>query len=185
MKIQPIDNVSFNANVVVKTNDMKTFMRYLKENTDAPKGWYNSTQDLNLINKIFKAFEQHPSKEEITPDVYYINGALYNARGTLTSSKTKLTDTEPARSDSIAPILNIFRRILDPENKQSFNKLLGEEYSNIYDIWWSKNISPIWKDIQKNYRETTFFKGNYDKEFNSDFNNQTGNYWIKLWNKTV
>ena len=95
------------------------------------------------MNWIFKAFEKHPSKEEIVPDIYYIKGALYNARGSLTSSKITLVDTEPARSDSIAPILNIFRRILNPENKTSFNKLVGEEYTSEYENWWKNNIEPV------------------------------------------
>ena len=185
MQIQKIDNTNFNAKIVVKTNDMKNVMKYLQSNTKAPKGWYNSKSDLLLMNWILKAFEKHPSKEEIVPDIYYIKGALYNARGSLTSSKITLVDTEPARSDSIAPILNIFRRILNPENKTSFNKLVGEEYTSEYENWWKNNIEPVWDRINTKYRESTFFKGNYDKEFNEDFNEQKGNFWIKLWNKTI
>ena len=185
MKILKADNTPFGARVVIKTSEMKNCMRYLENNTNAPDGWYNSKNDLILMNWIFKAFEKHPSKEEIIPDIYYIKGALYNARGSLTSSKTTLYDTEPARSDSIAPILNIFRRILNPENKDSFNKLVGEEYSADYSDWWNKNIAPVWKNINKSFREKTFFKGNYDKEFNKDFNEQTGNFWIKLWRQTI
>lgn len=195
MQVQGVNNnqTSFGAKVAIATEDMKTFMDYLGRYTKAEKPWYNSSKDLELTNKIFDAFEKHPSKEEILPDVAYLENTLTNARGTIKSSKAAFIDTEPARSDSIAPIKNIFRRILDPENKQQFNKLVGEEHAPVYESWWKENISPIWEDINKDFRETTFFKKNYDKEFNADFNresgrkedffNQKGNFWIELHNK--
>ena len=188
-------DVGFGAKIVIKTKDMQTYMDYLARYTKAEKPWYNSAKDLELTNKIFDAFEKHPSNEEIVPDVTYLKNTLTNARGTIESSKAAFIDTEPARSDSIAPIKNIFRRILDPENKKQFNKLIGEEHAPIYESWWKENISPIWEDINKNFRETTFFKKNYDKEFNADFNresgrkedffNQEGNFWIELYNKLI
>ena len=195
MQVQAVNNnqPSFGAKIVVKTKDMQTYMDYLARYTKAEKPCYNSAKDLELTNKIFDAFEKHPSKEEIVPDVVYLKNTLTNARGTITSSKAAFIDTEPARSDSIAPIKNIFRRILDPENKWQFNKLVGFEYIRNYNSWWIDNIAPIWKDINVNFRETTFFKGNYDKEFNADFNresgksedffNQKGNFWIELHHK--
>ena len=198
MQVQAIntDNnqTSFGAKIVVKTKDMKTYMDYLGRYTKAEKPWYNSSRNLELTNKIFDAFDKHPSKEEIVPDVAYFTSVLFNARGTLESSKAAFIDTEPARSDSIAPIFNIFRRILDPENKKQFNRLVGEEYATVYESWWKENIAPIWEDINNNFREQTFFKKNYDKEFNADFNResgksedfckQNGNFWIELyWRK--
>ena len=197
MQVQSINTYnnqpSFGAKIVIKTKDMQTYMDYLARYTKAEKPYYNSSKDLELTNKIFDAFEKHPSKEEIVPDVAYLKNTLTNARGTIESSKAAFIDTEPARSDSIAPIFNIFRRILDPENKKQFNRLVGEEHGAIYESWWKENISPIWEDINKNFRETTFFKKNYDKEFNADFNresgksedffNQEGNFWIELHHK--
>ena len=195
MQVQAINNnhSSFGAKIVVKTKDMQTYMDYLARYTKAEKPCYNSAKDLELTNKIFDAFEKHPSKEEIVPDVAYLENTLNNARGTITSSKAAFIDTEPARSDSIAPIFNIFRRILDPENKKQFNRLVGEEHAPIYESWWKENIAPIWEDINKNFRETTFFKKNYDKEFNADFIRESGkkedffnqedNFWIELWNR--
>ena len=195
MQVQAVNNnqPSFGAKIVIKTKDMQNYMDYLARYTKAEKPYYNSSKDLELTNKIFDAFEKHPSKEEIVPDVVYLKNTLTNARGTITSSKAAFIDTEPARSDSIAPIKNIFRRILDPENKWQFNKLVGFEYIRNYNSWWIDNIAPIWKDINVNFRETTFFKGNYDKEFNADFNresgksedffNQKGNFWIELHHK--
>lgn len=199
MHVQAVNNYNnqqkFGAKVAIITEDMKIFMDYLGRYTKAEKPWYNSAKDLELTNKIFDAFEKHPSKEVIIPDVAYFKDTLFNARGTIKSSKAAFIDTEPARSDSIAPIFNIFRRILDPENKKQFNKLVGETHTPIYESWWKENIAPIWEDINKNFRETTFFKKNYDKKFNADFNresgnkedffNQRGNFWIKLWNKNA
>ena len=199
MQVQRIQNnnynTSFGAKIAIKTEEMKLFMDYIHRYTKAPEGFYNSTKDLELTNKIFVAFEKHPSKEEIVPDVAYFRNSLFGARGTLESSKAAFIDTEPARSDSIAPIKNIFRRILDPENKKQFNRLVGEEHSSTYDSWWKENISPIWDDIRQNFREETFFKENYDREFNADFNResgkaedffkQKGNFWARLYKRII
>ncbi len=199
MQVQAINNYNnqpnFSAKIVVKTDDMKLYMEYLNKYTKTKSQWYNSSKDLELTNKIFDAFEKHPSQEEIVPSVAYIKDVLFNARGTLESSKAAFIDTEPARSDSIAPLKNVFRRILDPENKQTFNRLLGDKYESAYEGWWKENIAPIWTDIKANFRETTFFKENFDKEFNADFNRESGkaedffkqkeNFWVKLYNQHV
>ena len=200
MQVQAVNTYNnqpkFGAKVTVVTEDMKIFMDYLTCYTNAKKPCYNSAKDLKLINKIFDAFEKHPSKEVIIPDVAYLRNTLFNARGTIESSKAAFIDTEPARSDSgTAPIFNIFRRILDPENKKQFNRLVGEEHAPVYESWWKENIEPIWEDINHNFRESTFFRKNYDKEFNADFNResgnkedfieQEGNFWIKLYNKFI
>lgn len=178
MQVQAVNNYNnqqkFEAKVAIATEDMKVFMDYLGRYTKAEKPWYNSAKDLELTNKIFDAFEKHPSKEVIIPDVAYFRNTLFNARGTLESSKAAFIDTEPARSDSIAPIKNIFRRILDPENKKQFNRLVGEKHASVYESWWKENIAPIWEDINHNFRESTFFEKNYDRKFNADFNRERG-----------
>ena len=112
MQVQAVNNnqPSFGAKIVIKTKDMQTYMDYLARYTKAEKPYYNSSKDLELTNKIFDAFEKHPSKEEIVPDVVYLKNTLTNARGTITSSKAAFIDTEPAISDSIAPIFNIFNK---------------------------------------------------------------------------
>ena len=188
-----IKKLNFGAKVAVRTEEMHDFMDYLQRNVNSKQGWYNSKKDLNLIYQIFDAFEKHPSKEVIIPDVAYFKNCLFGARGTVKTSRAAFIDTEPARADSIAPVLNIFRRILDPQNKSSFNRLLGEEYAHRYDAWWQEQIAPIWDDVQERFRENTFFENRYDDEFNRDFNresgkekdffNQRGNFWIKLYNK--
>lgn len=181
------NNTYFGAKINVNTAEMDNVIQYLKNNSCD-----NSEKYLGLLNKIISAFEKHPSNETLTFDIAHFKKVLFGARGTVKTTQAAFIDTEPAREDSIAPILNIFRRILNPENKESFNKLMGKQHSSAYNNWWKKNIAPIWKDINKNFREETFFKGKYDKQFNSDFNresgnekdffNQFGNFWIKLYN---
>ena len=176
MKIQPISNQSFTATLAIE-GDMKEYMKFLNAHTEAADGWYNSTEDLRVTSKIIKAFKKHPSPNVVFPSNTYIKSVWFNARGTLKSKDCTLYDTEPSRSDSFAGIQNVLRRILDPENKSMFNKLLGVQYSWAYSTWWNEHIKPIWPYIQKNFRETTFFKGNYDKEFNEDFRKQGGQFW--------
>ena len=81
MQVQAVNNnqPSFGAKIVVKTKDMQTYMDYLARYTKAEKPYYNSSKDLELTNKIFDAFEKHPSKEEIVPDVAYLKNTLTNA----------------------------------------------------------------------------------------------------------
>ena len=149
-------------------------MEYMERYSNPPKGFYDNSKDLRLTKRIIRAFKSHPSKEDIVVDTFYRKNEMFNARGVVSSSKVTLTDTEPARSDSIAPTKNILRRILDPANKNSFNKLVGEEHSGIYESWWNKNIKPIWNNVNDSFRESTCFEGNRDREFNKLFNNQIG-----------
>lgn len=118
--------------------------------------------------------ENHPSPENIKIDVFYRHNEMLNARGTVASSKVVLTDTEPARSDSISPVLNIMRRIVDPANKKSFNRLVGEEYAADYKPWWDKNIKPIWGAVNKKLREDPYYSESKDVIYNNQFNNQAG-----------
>ena len=80
MQVQSINaynnQPSFGAKIVIKTKDMQTYMDYLARYTKAEKPYYNSSKDLELTNKIFDAFEKHPSKEEIVPDVAYLKNTL-------------------------------------------------------------------------------------------------------------
>ena len=164
---------TYTANVA-KTKVLTDAMGYMEKYSDAKGDWYNTAQDLKLTKKIIKAFKKHPSPETVMIGETFRYGELFNARGVISLSKATLIDTEPARSDSIAHVMNIMRRIIDPENKKSFNKLMGEEYSKDYQPWWDKNIKPIWADVSERFRENTFFEGNHDKQFNRDFNAQSG-----------
>ena len=103
------------------------------------------------------------------------------ARGAIESRFANFIDVEPANQNKTHPIKNILRRILDPENKVKFNQLMGSKYDNIYDSWWQENIAPIWDKINSTFREETFFKGNYDKDFNKDFQAQEERAWKKIF----
>ena len=164
---------TFTANIG-KTKTWEETLEFLNAHSHTNSPHLDSTQDLNLVKKIETAFRKHPSKETLMIDETHRYGELFNARGVISSSKATLIDTEPARSDSEAPVLNILRRIVDPANRKSFNKLMGEEHAPIYQNWWDKNIKPIWGDINERFRENTFFEGNHDAEFNRDFNAQSG-----------
>ena len=164
---------TYKANVS-KTKVLKNTMEHMEKYSTATGDWYNTAEDLKLTKKIIKAFKKHPSHELVMIGETFRYGEMFNARGVISSSKATLIDTEPARSDSIAHVLNIMRRIIDPENKQSFNKLMGEEYSKDYQPWWDKNIKPIWGAVNERFRESTFFEGNHDAQFNRDFNAQSG-----------
>ncbi len=56
-------------------------------------------KNLGLFRKICNAFEKHPSNEIINADVKYRIGELFNSRGVLSTSRAKITDVEPSRSD--------------------------------------------------------------------------------------
>ena len=166
-------NPTFKANVV-RTKVLSETFEYMEKHSNPPKGWHDCSTELRLTKKIIKALKKHPAKENIEIEQTHRYGELFNARGVISSGKATLIDTEPARSDSIAPVLNIMRRIIDPQNKKSFNKLMGEEFSKDYQPWWDKNIRPIWSKVNSEFREETCFEGNRDSHFNKKFNSQSG-----------
>lgn len=172
MQVNKISNntTSFNAKIV-NTKDMKACLEYMEKHKNPPVGWHNTTNELILFGFIKEAFEKHPSPVEIYPFITYVGGG-FGERGVLTSKEVGFTDTEPGRDDSWAPLENVFRRILDPENKDCFNILVGKGYESSYQPWWDKYISPIWDDIQITFREVTYFTDNRDKKFNKEFRSQ-------------
>lgn len=172
MQINRIANdgtvMSFNARLIKSNKDMKAFVR-----ASAPE-----ENGLSLSEKIIDAFEKHPASIKIKPFVNKGSG-LWALRGAISTKFAVLQDVEPAYT-RVGAIKNVFRRILDPENKNEFNTLVGKEYESSYDSWWQDNISPIWQEIKTTFRERTFFEGNYDKEFNEDFRNKTERVWKKI-----
>ena len=67
----------------------------------------------------------------------------------------------------------LFRKLLNPENKEVFNGLLGKEYSNIYHKWWNANIKPIWKEINELYKiDNTIVDNPSEKVLNRLFREQ-------------
>ena len=142
MKINSIDsanNPTFSARLACGRSHVKNFLN-------------SNSIDLNskeMVIKIANALEKHPSDAVVKIDIIKKSG-FYGTRGSVTSRFATYKDVEPVQNDGKTPIKNILRRILDPENKDCFNKLVGEKHSNIYNTWWDENIAPIWNEINEN-----------------------------------
>lgn len=183
MRIAKIENNSnnlqtklpaFKAKINLKSSGIAEYCNYLEQCKDAPKGYFSSNRNIDLFSRICKAFKNHPSEEVIETKVIYRKGELFNARGVLETSRGKITDIEPSRSDDgTGPMEYLFRKLLNPENKEVFNGLLGKEYSNIYHKWWNTNIKPIWKEINELYKiDNTIVDNPSEKVLNRLFREQ-------------
>lgn len=175
MKIQ--QNVNYNQNFGARINlnsrGIREYTEYLDRCKDAPKGYFCSNKNIKLFKSICKAISRHPSPEVIDADVYYRKGELFNARGVLETSKKRIVDVEPSRSDDgTAPMENLFRKLLNPENKDVFNSLLGKEYEGAYDKWWNKNIKPLWQNIRETYKMEEILHGVTEQDYNKAFRKQ-------------
>lgn len=164
-------SVGFGARLAQGSNEMKRLSAQMSKNPDTA----------GIVEKIADAFQKHPSDVFIRTSKEY-KSQLYGVRGVIASRNIVLTDVEPT-ADNISGIMNIFRRILDPENKECFNALVGKKFQDIYSTWWEENISPIWEKINTNFRGKTFYSGNYDKEFNQDFRMQKEVFWKEIFYK--
>ncbi len=154
MQIDKIRNntPSFGAKINLNSRGVAEYCQYLDHCKDSPAGWFSSNKHIALFSKICDAFEKHPSNEILNTDVKYVKGC-FNARGVVDTSRGRIVDIEPSRSDDgQGPMEFLFRKLLDRDNKNIFNKLLGEEHSSVYDEWWNKNIKPIWNDVSNLYR---------------------------------
>lgn len=164
------NSTNFGAKLNLKSQGFNDYVQYMDSCKNAPKGYFNSSKNIGLFKKICKAFEAHPSKEVINADVFYRQGEAFNTRGTLKSSKAKIVDVEPSRSDDgVAPMQNILRKIVDPENKKMFHKLVGKEHESMYNAWWNKNIKPIWGDVKKTFNEGDTCPNISRKQYNKNF----------------
>lgn len=166
---------AFGAKINLKSPGIAEYCDYLERSKNAPKGHFSSNHNIDLFSRICKAFEDHPSKEVIETNVIYRSGELFNARGVLETTRGKITDIEPSRSDDgLGPMQYLFRKLLHPDNQKVFNGLLGEEYSNIYSKWWNENIRPLWSEIGYLYKfEVTVEEDNLsEKDFNRFFRKQ-------------
>ena len=162
-------SVGFNARLAHGNNEMKRLSLQMAKNPETA----------GLVEKIIEAFQKHPSDVFIKTSSK-CKSQLYGIRGTIASRNVILTDVEPV-SDNISGIMNIFRRILNPENKDCFNALVGKKHQDIYNSWWQENIYPIWDKIDSNFRGKTFYTGNFDAEFNKDFREQREVFWKKIF----
>lgn len=174
MYIQPINNSpNFNAKLNLQSKGFADYMEYLHMCKNVPKGQFNTSKNLGLFRKICKAFEKHPSNEVINADVKYRRSELFNARGFLETSKAHIIDIEPSRSDDgTAPMENILRKILNPDNKKLFNNLLGEKHKSSYNAWWDENIKPIWTDIQETFENNDILEEISESQLNRNFRRQ-------------
>ena len=187
MKVQAINtnnyqqnNTSFTAKINKNTPAMRLACSYMEKCRDLQPPYANTKVELQLFNLIEKAFNEHPSGETLNINRFHkFQYPLWGERESISSSKACFTDSEPVRDDSIAGELGVIRRILDPENKNMFNLLMGLEHSSKYDAWWEKHISPIWDQINILYRENPkIFPSVSDKAYNDCFRKQIDVYDI-------
>ena len=173
MKVSPISNTQpqFKAKVS-STKEFSELMSYLHKHVNDKAPWYNSAEDLELVNRVTNAFIAFPSNADLKFSVMYRKNECFNARGVVESQYAKFTDTEPARSDSAVPIPNIMKRILNPDNKDQFNKLMGNKDEKIRDIWWKFYIGPLWDKIKENFYEDTVYKQETCPDFDYLFRRQ-------------
>ena len=162
-------SVSFDARLAQGSNEMKRLSLQMSKNPETA----------GIVEKIIEAFQKHPSDVFIRTSNKY-KSQLYGVRGTISSRNITLTDVEPV-CDNLSGVMNVLRRILNPENKDCFNALVGKKHQDIYNSWWEENISPIWKKINSEFRGKTFYTGNYDTEFNEDFRSQKEVFWKKIF----
>jgi hypothetical protein len=173
MQIYSIKNVerrpAFKAHLVLRSSAISSFVNLMNKTPENAK----------LMQGVIDAFKKYPSNLKVKASIINSPG-FWGARGVIETKYAKLIDVEPANQNRTHPIKNILRRILDPENKEKFNQLMGGKQDDIYDAWWAENISPIWDDINSTFREKTFFNGNYDREFNKDYAKQNEKTWQKI-----
>ena len=157
MKLDKV-NGNYNQNFgirLVRTPEVNEYMKYI-ERSPKSSNYMNYEFHSYLYKKIEEALAKHPANIDIVPSVIYRKNELFNARGVLQTNKFKIVDVEPARSDSgVAPIENVLRKILSPQNQEAFDVLVGKEYSEQYQVWWNKHIAPLWFNIDTLYREKT------------------------------
>ena len=167
------NNQNFGARINLKSSGIAEYCQYLERCKDAPAGCFSSNKHIELFSKICDAFEKHPSNEILDTDVKYVKG-YFNARGVVDTSRGRIIDIEPSRSDDgKGPMDFLFRKLLDKDNKNIFNKLLGKEHSSVYDEWWNTNIKPIWNDISDLYKvDTTTGREFTTSDFNRMFKHQ-------------
>ena len=175
MNISPItnqnQNPTFNAGII-SNGYWSKFKAYLQYNKGR-KGYHDTSNELRLIKGIEKAIEEHPSDALLKFSAENDKAGPF-CFGIIESEYGRIYDVERARDDSItAQIENLLRKLLNYENKDLFNRLMGTGYENKYDAWWNKHIRPIWSDIVEIFREETceesFDHTKWDIKMNKQF----------------
>ncbi len=155
------------------TEDLKKYVSCIyREKYLQPANWH-SAKHIALFEQIKNALSKHPADVQLDVAVTHVPYEHFNARGVISSYNGILIDSEPAANNSLtAPIENIFRRILNPKNKEAFNYLVGKNYADVYDNWWNKYISRIWEKLNKEFYESTGFDRSWDNAFDHEFMKQ-------------
>ena len=171
-------NTNFNARIAPNP-EWNNYLQYIREFAPYRKGVYNTARNKRIIDKFIEAIEANPSDALINIGTFVRSKEeLYNTRGRISSQYGMFKDTEPARDDSNAPIENIIRRILNPENRDQMCKLFGTDDLTGQSKWWDEHIYPIWNDIQEVFYERTLFPKRGDELLGRD-----QAWYDNLWNK--
>lgn len=170
MYVLPISNTQpqFKAKIA-STKEYESLVGYLNKYASHPEGVHNTTNELNLLKKVENAFEAFPSDAELKFSVIFRPGELYNARGVVESQYAKYADTEPARNTSEVPIPNIMKRMLNPENKDWFKRLMGNDSEETWNVWWNFYVAPIWAKVKHYFYETTIYQRDIEPDFDLMF----------------
>ena len=173
MKVSPINNTQpqFKA-TIVRSHDYNALMEFVSNFANSNSS--NMQRSKELLEAVQESLIAFPTDAKLKftkmlrdPREYFI------ARGVVESQYAKFTDVEPARETSYVPIPNIMKRILNPDNKDYFNKLMGNKDDSIRSSWWDKNIRPIWNDILLNFYEDTVYRRDTHPDYNLIFRNNT------------
>lgn len=182
MKINPINNTnqSTNFNARIAPNpEWNNYLRYINDFAPYREGFYNTAKNKTIIENFIKAVNANPSDALISIDTVICNrNEMFNTRGRISSQYGVFIDTEPGRDDSNAPIENIIRRILNPENRAQMCKLFGTKNFTEQSNWWDEHIYPIWNSIKELFYEKTLFPKRGDERLGRD-----RAWYDELWNK--
>ena len=182
MRIIPINNTnqSTNFNARIAPNpEWNNYLRYINEYAPYREGVYNTAKNKTIISKFIEALEANSSDALINIDTIVCNkDEMFNTRGRISSQYGVFVDTEPARDDSNAPIENIIRRILNPENRAQMCKLFGTKNFLEQSKWWDEHICSMWKGIQEVFYERTLFPRSGDRLIGRD-----ESWYDSLWNR--
>ena len=173
MKIQQIQPASPVFGVrVVKTQELKDFQTFLYRNSFVGNSQRKDyMHHKNLVDIICKSMRKIPQGADISFTILRDEEKSLGSRGVVSSDFAKFVDTEPAGNDAASPLFSIIKKILHPENKPQLSRLLGEKPGSMEktESWWNRYISPIWKDIDKYFQETSSFEPSAQVKFNEEF----------------
>ena len=141
MKIQPVsqqqNSCSFQA-MIAKTAEMRHFCDRLGTGTQ-----YKNQNKIWLC--IERALKEYPLPTVLFTQCHRLYGV---SRASIEAYDGRFLDDKYTK-DNVLSIMSVWKNFLNPQNKESFNKVMGKDNKNFYQPWWNAYIQPIWKDIQK------------------------------------